>query len=202
MSYDSEDKPRRFYTILDDKTFLPRIVYDTVYKDERLEGMTSDFERDQKIAKEIHKTVDIAGLEDAAKNLKIMTENYVNLIKIREVLEKKEVPIGKDFYASLTLTASAEPTFIDFLNSSEYVNVPTGAVIPRRPGKKLFKITVKVATQPCQFSLNNTKFEKRLITTLNASEEYTFEAKSGVIENITLQATSAGNSAVRIIGFY
>ena len=201
MSYDIEDRPKKHFFTLDEN-YQPRIVYEPVADRLKTGEIVSDEFRDRKLAKELFELINSRPAFNDEESKKLNIETHINIVKIREILETKEVPMGKDYYASFTLVSNAEPTYLSFVSSGDYVNVPSAAVIPLHPGKKLFKMTIKVATQPCKFSLNNKSFEKKIVTTLNATEEYTFEAKAGVIESVTLQATAAGNTDVRIFGFY
>ena len=201
MSFDSEDRPRKFYTILDDN-FLPRIVYPPALEKIKAGEHIPDDSRDRRIAREVFELLNSRPKIDDDEVNKLLIENHINTLKIREVVEIQEVPEGKDYYAEVIVPGGEEPVHISFTSSGDYGNVPSAAIIPQHPGKKLFKLIIKVTGNNVRFSLNNKKFQRKAITTLATDATLTYEAKVGVFESITLTATSGATPTVFLYGFY
>ena len=127
--------------------------------------------------------------------------DYQEKIYTFEKQEKKA--LGKNFYVEMTLTDGAEATKIDFRDSSNNMNIPSGAEIKDDPKHNLKNLTIYFDSGTnVHFSTN--KPANSLETTVklsNAPMAYTMDLQDFSIESVNIRASGA-NASVRIIGLY
>ena len=135
-------------------------------------------------------------------------ERQTDLLDIMEkqlLFDKEESkPVGKTFYAEMTLTTNSEATRLDFVDPKNNKNVPGNASISINPNGALYYINLIFDSgDTLYFSTNEpaNSIDTRAKLIL-PPQTFNFAPNKKSLQSINLRAAGSTNANIRIIGLF